>query len=68
MDNNRLNVIERGNEVFLFDTETEDIAKATMSVDEGFFSDSELVEIRKQYHLLSVKHNGKIYFFQDWPC
>lgn len=67
MDNNRLNVIERGKDVFLFDTETEDFVKATMSVDEGFLSDAELEAIRKEYHLLSAKHKGKIYFFQDWP-
>ena len=67
MNNDRFTVIERGNEVFLFDKETEDFGKAVMSVDEGFFPDSELSVINREYHLISMKHKGKVYFFQDWP-
>ena len=47
MNNDRFTVIERGNEVFLFDKETEDFEKAVMSVDEGFFPDSELSVINR---------------------
>lgn len=67
MDNNRFNVIERGDAVFLFDKETEDILKSSMVISESFLSEQELEEVAKQYHLVSVKLNGKIYFFQDWP-
>jgi len=67
MDSNRFNVIERGDSVFLFDKETEDILRSYMVISESFLSDKELEEVAKQYHLVSVKRNGKIYFFQDWP-
>lgn len=67
MDSNRFNVIERGDAVFLFDKETEDILKSSMVISESFLSEQELEEVAKQYHLVSVKLNGKIYFFQGWP-
>lgn len=67
MNNDRFTVIERGNEVFLFDKETEDILKSSMVISESFLSEQEMKEVAKQYHLVSVKLNGKIYFFQDWP-
>lgn len=67
MDSSRFNVIERGDAVFLFDKETEDILRSCMVISESFLSEQEMKEVAKQYHLVSVKLNGKIYFFQDWP-